>query len=126
MAPPETQWHPILQHDTLFPMRIVSRRTLKEFVESRARQKDHPALKAAIDAWFSEVSKAGWRGMADVKAIYTNASVITSERIVFNIKGNDYRLAVAADFEKSIVWIKWIGRHRDHDRIDAKEVDRRD
>ena len=45
-----------------------------------------------------------------------------SERIVFNIKGNDYRLVVAADFEKGIVWIKWIGRHADYDRIDVEKV----
>jgi mRNA interferase HigB len=103
-------------------MRIIARRSLREFVASRAGHKDQPALKSATDAWFSEVSKAKWRGMADVKRRYAAASVITSERIVFNIKGNDYRLVVAVDFEKSIVWIKWIGSHRDYDRIDVKEV----
>ena len=60
--------------------------------------------------------------MADVKRRYATASIITSERIVFNIKGNDYRLVVAVDFEKAIVWIKWIGSHRDYDRINVKEV----
>jgi mRNA interferase HigB len=47
---------------------------------------------------------------------------VTAERIVFNIKGNDYRLVVSVDFEKSIVWIKWIGTHADYDRIDVREV----
>lgn len=61
--------------------------------------------------------------MADVKRLYATASVIGSERVVFNIKGNDYRLVVAVDFEKAIVWIKWIGTHRDYDRIDVKEID---
>ena len=103
-------------------MRIISRRTLRVFVESRAGHKDKPALKSAIDAWFSEVSKARWQGMMDVKQLYATASVISSDRIVFNIKGNDYRLVVAVDFEKAIVWIKWIGSHRDYDRIDVKEV----
>jgi mRNA interferase HigB len=50
------------------------------------------------------------------------ASVVTSERVVFNIKGNDYRLVAAVDFEKGIVWIKWIGSHADYDRIHVTEV----
>ena len=76
----------------------------------------------ATDAWFLETSKAQWKNMADLKRLYATASVITSERIVFNIKGNDYRLVVAVDFEKAIVWIKWIGSHREYDRINVKEV----
>ena len=48
---------------------------------------------------------------------------MTAERIVFNVKGNAYRLVVAVDFEKSIVWIKWIGTHKDYDRIDVTEVE---
>jgi len=105
-------------------MRVIARRTLREFVESKARHKDHRALKAAIDAWFDEVRKADWRSAADVKRRYATASVVTADRIVFNIKGNDYRLVVAVDFEKRIVWIKWIGTHAQYDRIDVKEVER--
>jgi mRNA interferase HigB len=104
-------------------MRIIARRALREFVERRAGCRDHRALKAALDAWFSEVSKAKWQNMADVKRLYATASTVSAERVVFNIKGNDYRLVVAVDFEKSIVWIKWIGSHQDYDRIDVKEVD---
>ena len=104
-------------------MRIIARRTLREFVASRAGRKDQPALKAALDAWFAEASKAEWRSTADVKALYASASVVSSDRIVFNIKGNDYRLVAAVDFEKSIVWIKWIGTHQDYDQINVKEVE---
>ncbi len=57
-----------------------------------------------------------------MKRRYATASIVSAERIVFNIKGNDYRLVVAIDFEKAIVWIKWIGTHRDYDRIDVTEV----
>jgi mRNA interferase HigB len=103
-------------------MRIIARRTLREFVATRAGQKDQRALKAALDAWFDEVRKARWRNAADVKRLYATASIVTGERIVFNIKGNSYRLVVSVDFEKSIVWIKWIGTHRDYDRIDVKKV----
>ena len=103
-------------------MRIIARRTLQGFVRRRSGARDQPALKAALDAWFDEVRKARWTSTADVKRHYATASILSAERIVFNIKGNDYRLVVAVDFEKSIVWIKWIGTHRDYDRIDVNEV----
>jgi mRNA interferase HigB len=102
-------------------MRIIARRTLKEFVERRRAYKDHSA-KAALDAWFDEVKKARWSNATDVKRSYATASIVSADRIVFNIKGNDYRLVVAVDFEKSIVWIEWIGTHKDYDKIDVKEV----
>jgi len=86
-------------------VRIVARRTLREFVESRTGHKDQAALKAALDAWFDEVRKANWTSTADVKRLYASASIVTADRIVFNIKGNDYRLVVSVDFEKGIVWI---------------------
>jgi mRNA interferase HigB len=105
-------------------MRVIARRTLRDFVAARAGHKDHAALKGAIDAWFDEVRKADWRSTADVKRRYASASVVSGERIVFNIKGNDYRLVVAVDFERRIVWIKWIGTHAEYNRIDAKEVER--
>jgi len=89
----------------------------------RRGYKDQAALKSALDAWFDEVKKARWTGTADVKRGYATASVISEDRIVFNIKGNAYRLVVAVDFEKGIVWIKWIGTHNDYDNIDVNEVE---
>lgn len=80
-------------------------------------------MKAALDAWFDEARKARWKDTAEVRRSYATASIVTGERIVFNIKGNDYRLVVAVDFERSIVWIKWIGTHRDYDRIDVRKVE---
>jgi mRNA interferase HigB len=103
-------------------MRIIARRTLRAFAASRAGHRDHPALKAALDAWFHEVRKARWKNTAEVKRHYATASIVSAERIVFNIKGNAYRLVVAIDFEKHIVWIKWTGTHRDYDRIDVTRV----
>jgi len=103
-------------------MRIIARRTLREFVEARRGHKDQAALKAALDAWFDEVKKARWSSAADIKRSYATASIISADRVVFNVKGNDYRLVVAVDFEKSIVWVKWIGTHRDYDKIDVREV----
>jgi mRNA interferase HigB len=103
-------------------MRIIARRTLREFVEERRGYKDHAALKAALDAWFDEVKKARWSSAVHVKRSYATASIVSADRIVFNIKGNDYRLVTATDFEKGIVWIKWIVTHKDYDKIDVKEV----
>ena len=95
---------------------------MRAFVAARRGHKDHAALKAAVDAWFHEVKKARWSNAADVKRSYATASIVSADRIVFNIKGNDYRLVVAADFEKGIVWIKWIGAHEDYDEIDVRKV----
>ena len=103
-------------------MRIIARRSLRDFLQSRTGYKDHSALKAALGAWFDEVRKARWKSTAEVKRLYATASVVTADRIVFNLKGNDYRLVVSVDFEKGIVWIKWIGTHKDYDKIDVKEV----
>lgn len=80
-------------------------------------------MKAALDSWFHEVQKAEWRSTADIKKRYAHASIINAERVVFNIKGNDYRLIAAVDFKLSAVWIKWIGTHRDYDHIDAATVE---
>ncbi len=78
-------------------------------------------MKVSLDACFDEVKKARWRSTADVKRSY--ASIVTADRIVFNVKGNAYRLVVAVDFDKGIVRIKWIGTQRDYDRIDVIEVE---
>ncbi len=103
-------------------MRVIARRTLLRFVASLAGHKDQPAIKAALDAWFDEVSKAEWKTTADIKRRYVTASIITAERIVFNIKGNDYRLVVSVDFKTATVWIKWLGTHKDYDKIDVTKV----
>lgn len=103
-------------------MRIIARSTLKRYLESQKRHAGHGALKGALDAWFDEVRRAQWPNMAALKQPYRTASVVSADRVVFNIKGNDYRLVTAMDFEKRIVWIKWIGSHSEYDRIDVKTV----
>ena len=108
-------------------MRIISRRTLREFIAERAGHKDQPALKAALDSWFGEVSKAAWTNTADVKRLYATASIVSADRICLQHQGQRLsELVVAVDFEKAIVWIKWIGAHKDYDRIDVKEVEHDD
>jgi len=104
-------------------MRIIARRTLREFVASLAGHKDQPALKAGLDAWFNEARRARWKSTAEARRPYATASIVTGERVVFNVKGNAYRLVAAVDFEKGIVWVKWVGTHKDYDRIDVTEVE---
>lgn len=91
-------------------------------MDSLSGRKDQASVKASLDAWFAEVTRAQWTSTADVKKLYASASVVTAERVVFNIKGNAYRLVASIDYEKSIVWIKWVGSHGDYDKIDVREV----
>ena len=103
-------------------MRVIARNTLTRFVETLAGQKAQGALKAALEAWFHEAVRANWRNPADVKKAYATASIINVERVVFNIKGNDYRLVTAIDYGRQTVFIKWIGSHADYDNIDVRTV----
>ena len=101
---------------------MIARRSLLRFVESLKGQQGRHAVKAALDAWFHEARRANWRSSAEVKRNYGSASIISSDRVVFNIKGNDYRLVTAIDYRRQIVFIKWLGPHRDYERINARTV----
>jgi mRNA interferase HigB len=107
-------------------MRVIARRTLRAYVDSLTGRHDQRAVKAALDAWFHEVSGANWSNSGEMKRQYASASVVDSDRVVFNIRGNRYRLVVAVDYEKGIAWIKWIGTHADYDHIDASKVEHGD
>ena len=84
--------------------------------------KDYRGVKGALESWFHEALKADWRNPANVQKTYRTASVVSADRVVFNIKGNDYRLVTAIDYRRQIVFIKWIGSHADYDRIDVRTV----
>jgi mRNA interferase HigB len=103
-------------------VRIIARSTFIRFITKLAGQKDQRAIKAALDSWFQEARKAGWKNSADVKATYTHPSIVGADRVVFNIKGNAYRLVAAVDYRRSIVFIKWIGTHAAYDEIDVRRV----
>lgn len=75
-----------------------------------------------LDAWFAIASRAVWRNSAEIKQQSRSASIVSAERVVFNIKGNDYRLITAVDYEHGIVLIIWLGTHQEYDRIDAAKV----
>ncbi len=103
-------------------VRVIARRTILQFVESLKGQEGRKAVKASLDAWFHETQRAKWRNSAEVKRSYGTASIIGADRVVFNIKGNGYRLVTAIDYRRQIVFIKWLGAHRDYDQIDARKV----
>ena len=103
-------------------MRVISRRTLTSYLASRERYADYKALKSATETWYRVVKAAEWPNMAAVKKSFGSADPITGDRVVFDIKGNDYRLVAAIDFEKQLLWIKFFGTHKEYDSIDARKV----
>ena len=103
-------------------MRVIARSTLKEFADSLKGSTAYAPVKSALDAWFHEVSSAKWKSPAAVKASYASASIVGKDRVVFDIKGNDFRLVTAIDYVRQVVFIKWLGSHADYDRIDVATV----
>src|SRR5437763_1172520 len=103
-------------------MRVIARSTLSRFVETLSGRPEKAAVEATLTAWFHEVERANWKNAADVKRAYASASVVDAERVVFNVKGNSYRLVTAIDFARQVVFIKWLGRHKDYDKIDVRAV----
>lgn len=97
-------------------MRIISRRTLREFWEG------HPESEQALQAWYHDARRAAWRSPRDIKRTYANASVIGRNRVVFNIKGNRYRLVVAINYGYQICYIRFVGTHEEHDQVDTEQV----
>ncbi|HKW97360.1 MAG TPA: type II toxin-antitoxin system HigB family toxin [Bryobacteraceae bacterium] len=102
-------------------MRLIARSTLTKFITTLSGN-EQTAVKASLEAWFHEAVRADWRSPADVKRHYANASIVGNERVVFNIKGNHYRLVTAIDYGRRIVFIKWLGSHSEYDKIDVKKV----
>jgi mRNA interferase HigB len=92
------------------------------FVNSLEGRKDHRSVKAALESWFQEARQAEWKNSADVKASYAHASIVGADRVVFNIKGNSYRLIVAIHYGRQVLFIKWLGTHKEYDEIDARTV----
>ena len=100
-------------------MQIVSLRNL----ESYWHKPSHRAAEGALKAWFAEARLAQWSSPQAVKDHYANASIVGNNRIVFNIKGNDYRLIVAIAYKMQYIYIKFIGTHAEYDKVNAATVD---
>jgi mRNA interferase HigB len=97
-------------------MRIIALRALRDFWQQ------YPDAEQPLRAWYHDIKQATWRTPADVKNAYRNASLIGNNRVVFNIKGNDYRLVVSVQYQQSIVYIRFVGTHEQYDRVDATMV----
>lgn len=98
-------------------MRVIALSTLRQFWER------HPTSEQPLKAWVDEANKAQWTQPADIKAQYRSASILKNRRVVFNIKGNDFRLIVAIAFNLGIVYVKFIGTHAEYDKVDAETVE---
>jgi mRNA interferase HigB len=83
----------------------------------------HPDARQTVLAWCDEVKKVRWRQPADIKAQYASASILKNRRVVFNLKGNDYRLIVAVAYNTGFVYVKFIGTHAEYDAVDANTVE---
>lgn len=98
-------------------MRIISTKKLKDFWEQ------HSDAKGPLEAWIDEVKHAKWKDSHDIKARYSRASILGNKRVVFDIKGHDYRLIVGVAYKYSAVYIKFIGTHDDYNNVDAETVE---
>ena len=93
------------------------------FVSSLQGHDDKASISTSLDAWFEEVKRAKWKTSADIKVSYASASIVGADRVVFNIRGNRYRLVVAVNYRNGIVFIKWLGTHKAYDKIDVRTVE---
>lgn len=100
-------------------MRVIAVSTLKSFWEQAAHRDAEQPLKA----WLEEAQAANWRQPADIKAQFRSASVLGNRRVVFNIKGNHYRLVVAVAYRFQAVYVKFVGTHAQYDAIDVDTVE---
>jgi mRNA interferase HigB len=97
-------------------MNVIARKTLVHFWTR------NPDSEESLEAWFQEVKLATWANSAELKSQYPTASVIDSERTVFNIRGNKYRLVVRVNYISGTVFIRFIGSHSEYDKIDAESI----
>ena len=97
-------------------MRIIARRTLREFWQR------HPDAEIPLSIWHRQAQRAQWRSPSELLADYPRASAVGSNRAVFRIKSNDYRLVVEVNYRRGIIFIRFIGTHAEYDHIDAREV----
>jgi len=97
-------------------VRVIAKKTLRDF------WKKHSDCEQQLKSWYREAEKSKWNSINELKAEYPSASILKENRIVFNIKGNDYRLIVKFNFGYNICWIRFIGTHSEYDKINANEI----
>lgn len=97
-------------------MRVIAKKILRDFWER------HSDSEQQLKSWFQEASNANWKNPNQVKKEYPSASILEDNRMVFNIKGNKYRLIVKINFDYKMVWIRFIGTHAEYDKINANKI----
>lgn len=97
-------------------MRVIAKRTILDCI------KKYPDAEKSLLCWFKEASEASWKSPNQIKRLYPSASVIPDSRVVFNIKGNHYRLVVKLNYAYGIVWVRFFGTHADYDKINASTI----
>lgn len=98
-------------------MRVIAVKTLRDF------WRRHPLARPALQAWLNEAQQDSWAQPSDIKAKFASASILKNRRVVFNIKGNDFRLVVALAYNTGVVFVKFIGTRKAYDAIDAETVE---
>ena len=101
-------------------MRVIAKRTLKQFWELKPEYGDS---RTSLEAWYAEAIRANWSTPQKIKSQFRSASILKNSRVVFNIAGNKYRLIVSIDYRRQVCFIKFVGTHKEYDFIDAENYD---
>ena len=97
-------------------MSVIAKKILREFWEK------HNDCEQQLKSWYQEASSAEWKNSNEIKLEYPTASIIGDNRVVFNIKGNTYRLIIKLNFDYQMIWIRFIRTHAEYDKINAKII----
>jgi len=103
-------------------MIVVGTDVIQSYFADHAGHRGIKAARSQYEAWFEIVGRAQWRNPEDVKASYPKASILKASRVVFNIKGNDYRLVSALQYRAGVLAIRFFGTRAEYDKIDAETV----
>lgn len=96
--------------------RIIAKKTLRDFWEK------HTDCEQYLKTWYETAKTSSWKTPNDVKKVYANASILNNNRVIFNIKGNYYRLIVKFNYKKQWAFIRFIGTHSEYDKINADTI----
>jgi mRNA interferase HigB len=103
-------------------MIVTGRERVERYFADHGSHRGIKAARSQYDAWLAIASRAAWRAPDDVKRSHPKASILKGGRAVFNIKGNDYRLVTALNYQAGVVSIRFFGTHAEYDEIDAEMV----
>jgi mRNA interferase HigB len=97
-------------------LRVIAKKILRDFWQK------HSDCEQQLKSWYREAEKGDWKTLNEIKKEYPSASILRDNRIVFNIKGNNYRLIVKVNLHYQMIWIRFIGTHKEYDKIDANKI----